>query len=84
MRGVKGKGVEGIPKRVIEGRNMSTDLKRHLRNSILLPVLTYVSQTLTRNREEQSRVHAVEIRYLGGVYRVTRRDSESNESIYER
>ena len=51
---------------VMRGRNVSMEVKIGLRNIILLPTLTYRSETWTWNRAQQSRVHVVEISYLRG------------------
>ncbi len=58
-------------------------VKRGPRNSILLPTLTYGSETWPWNRAQQSRVRAVEMSYLRGACGVMRWDGESNESVYE-
>ena len=63
---------------------MFKEVKKDLRNSILLPTLTYESETWTWNRAQQSRVHAVEITYLIGACGMTRWEGESNETVYER
>ena len=63
---------------------MSLEVKRGLRNSILLPTLTYGSETWTCNTAQQSRVCAVEINDLIEACSVTRSEHESNESAYER
>ncbi len=60
------------------------DVKRVLRNSILLPTLTYGSENWTWNGVQQSRVRAVVMSYLRGACRVSRWDGLSNESVYER
>ncbi len=60
------------------------DVKRGLRNSILLPTLTYGSENCTWNGAQQSRVRAVEMSYLRGACGVSRWDGLSNESVYER
>ncbi len=59
------------------------DVKRGLRNSILLPALTHGSENWTRSRAQQLRVHAVEMSYLRGACGVNRWDSVSNENVYE-
>ncbi len=59
-------------------------VKKDLRNSILLPTLTYGSETWTWNKTQQSRVGAVEMSYLKGACGVTKQDGESNESVYEK
>ena len=63
---------------------MSMEVKSGLRNSIPLPTLMYGSETWIWNRAQQSRVCAVEISYLRGVYGLTRWEGESNESVYEK
>ncbi len=57
-----------------------------MRNSILLPTLTYESGNWTWNgaQAQQSRVCAVEMGYLTGACGVSRWDGLSNESVYER
>ncbi len=60
------------------------EVKRGLRNSVLLLTLMYGSETWTWNRAQQSRVRPVEMSYLRGACGVTRWDGESNESMYER
>ncbi len=69
---------------VMKGRNVSMDVKRGLRNSILLPTLPYGSENGTWSRAQQSRVHAVEMSYLRGACEVNRWDGVSNETVYER
>ncbi len=57
---------------VMKGRNVSMDVKRGLRNSILLPTLTYGSENWTWNEAQQWRVCAVEMSYLKGACGVSR------------
>ncbi len=61
--------------------NVPMDVKRGLRNSILLPTLTYGSENWTGNGAQQSRVHAVEMSYLRGACGVSRWDELSNECV---
>ncbi len=67
----------------MKGRNVSVDMKRGLRNSIL-PAPTYGSENWTWSRAQQLRVRAVEMSYLRGACGVNRWDGVSNESVYER
>ncbi len=69
---------------VMKGRSVSMDVKRGLRNSILLPTLTYGLENWTWNEAQQLRVRAVEMSYLRGACGVSRWDGLSNESVYER
>ncbi len=59
-------------------------VKSSLRNSLLLLTLMYGSETWTRNRAQQSSMHAVEMSYLRGAGGVTRWSGENNENEYER
>ncbi len=66
---------------VMKGRNVSMDVKRSLRNSILLPTLTYGSENWTWNGAQQSRVSAVKMSYLRGACGVSRWDGLNNECV---
>ncbi|MCP5003018.1 MAG: hypothetical protein GY941_03575 [Planctomycetes bacterium] len=83
-RAVKGRQVIGSLGRIMKGRNVSMEVKRGLRNSIVLPTLTYASETWTWNSAQQSRIGAVEMSYLRGACGLSRWDEVSNESVYER
>ncbi len=83
-RTVKGRQVIGALERVTKGRNLSMAVKRGIRNSVILPTLSYTSETWTWNAAQQSRIRAVEISYLWGACGVSRWDRESNEDTYGR
>ncbi len=83
-KAVKGRSVIGSLARVRKRRSVSMEVKRGLRNSILLPTLRYGSETYPWNGAQQSRVRAVEKRYFRGACGVIRWDGENNKSIYER
>ncbi len=76
---MKGRSVVGSLAGVMKGRNLSMDIKSSLRNSILLPTLTYGSKNWTWNGAQQSRVRAVETSYPRGACGVSRWDGLSNE-----
>ncbi len=57
-RVMKGRSVVGLLTEVMKGRNVSMDVKKGLRNSILLPTLTYGSENWTWNGVQESRVRA--------------------------
>ncbi len=63
-RVMKGRSVVGSLSGVMKGRNVSMDVMRGLRNSILLPTLTYRLEKWTWNGAQQLRVRAVEMSYL--------------------
>ena len=44
-RDVKGKCIIGLLARIMRGRNVSLEVRRGLRNSILLPTLMFGSET---------------------------------------
>ncbi len=64
-------------------RNVSMGVKRGLRNSILLPTLTYGSKKWTWSRAQQSRVRAEEMSYLRGAGGVCCLDGVGTESVEE-
>ncbi len=63
---------------------MTMVVKRDLRNTVIVPTLTYASETWALNESQGSRVQAVEISYLRSACGVNRMDGVSNESVYER
>ncbi len=81
---MKGRREVGSLTGVMKRRNVSMRLKRDLRNSILLPTLTYGSENWTWSRAHQSRVRAVEMSYPRGACGVNRWDGVSSESLNER
>ncbi len=83
-RTVKGRQVMGALERVMKGRNVSMEVKWGIRNSVILPILSYALETWTWNTAEQSRIRAVEMSYLRGACDVSRLDRESNEDTYGR
>ena len=69
---------------VLNGRGMSMEVKRNLRNSIVVPTLTYGSEVWKWNVAEQSKIRAVEMIYLRAAIGVTRMDRVRNDEVYER
>ncbi len=79
---MKGWSVEGSLAGVMKGRNVSIDVKRGLRNSILLSALTYGLENWTWNGVQQSIVRAVEMSYLREACRMNRwDDGVSNKCV---
>ncbi len=64
-----------------EGEECVYRCEEGLRNSILLPTLTYGSENWTWNGAQQSRVRAVEMSYLRGACGVSRWDGLKNECV---
>ncbi len=81
QRVMKGKSVVGLLAGVMKGRNVSMEVKKGLRSSILLPTLTYGLKNWTWNGAQQSRVRAAEMSYLRGSCGVSGWDLLSNECI---
>ncbi len=78
---MKGRSIVGLLIGVMKGRNVSMNVNRGLRNSILLPALTYGSENWAWNEVQQSIVHIVDMSYLRGACGMSRSDEVSNESV---
>ncbi len=63
--------------------SVSMEVKGDLRNTIMVPTLTYASEMWAWNESQTSRVQAVEVSYLRSACGVSRMDGMSNESVYE-
>ncbi len=70
--------------RIMNGRSVSMEVKRDLRNTVIVPTLTYASETGAWNERQRSRVQAVEMSYLRSACGVSRMDGMINEGVYER
>ncbi len=60
--------------RIMKGRSVSKEVKRDLRNTVIVPTLTYASETWDWNESQRSRVQAVEMSYLTNACGVNRMD----------
>ncbi len=69
--------------RIMNGRSVSMEVKRDMRNTVIVTTLTYASNTWAWNEIERSRVQAVEMSGLKSAYGVSRMGGMSNESVYE-
>ncbi len=67
----------------MNGRSVSMEVKRDLRNTVIVPTFTYTSETWAWNGSQRSRVQAVEVSYMRSACGVSRMDRMSNESVYE-
>ncbi len=56
----------------MNGRSVSMEVKRDLRNTVIVPTLTYASETWSWNKSQGSRVQAVGISYLRSACGVSR------------
>ncbi len=66
----------------MNGKSVSMEVKRDLRNTIIVPTLTYASETWAWNESLSSGTQAVEMNYLRSACGVSRIDGMSNESVY--
>ncbi len=83
-RALQGRKVVGSLGRIMKGRSVSMEVKRDLRDTVIVPTLTYASETWAWNESQRSRVQAVEMSYLRRACGVSRMDGMRNESVYER
>ncbi len=67
--------------RSMNGRSVSMEVKRDLRNTVIVPTLTYASKTWAWNESQRFRVQAVEMSYLRSACGVSRMDRMSNECV---
>ena len=77
------KGVRSLG-RMMRERRVSKEVKKALRDSIIILTLTCASETWTWNKCQRSKIQAVEMSYLRGGCGVNRMDGESNENVYRR
>ncbi len=57
------------------------EMKKALHDSIIMPALTYVSESWTGNVGQRSRIQADEMSYLRGACGLNRVDGENSESV---
>ncbi len=69
---------------MIRERTVSREVKKALRDSIIIPTAAYASETWVWNQSQWSEIQAVEMSYLRGGCSVNRIDGESNENIYRK
>ncbi len=82
-RALQGRKVVGSLRRIMNGRSVSMEVKRDFRNTVIVPTLTYASETWAWNESQGSRVHALEMSYLGSACGVSTMDGMNNESVYK-
>ncbi len=82
-RALQKRKVVGSLGRIMKGRSVSMEVKRDLRNTVIVPIVTYASETWAWNESQRSTVQAVEMSYLRSDCGVSRMDGMSNESVYE-
>ncbi len=64
---MKGRQVVGALVRVMKGGCVNMEVKRGIRNSIILPTLPCASEIWTWNAAQESKILAVEMSYIRGA-----------------
>ncbi len=82
-RAMQGRKVVGSLGHIMKGISGSMEVKRDLRNTVIVPALTYASKTWAWNESQRSRVQAVVMSYLRSDCDVSRMDGVS-KSVCER
>ncbi len=62
-------------------RTVSKEVKKALRDSIIVLIVACASETWVWNQSQRSKIQAVETSYLRGECSVNRMDGESNENV---
>ncbi len=65
-------------------RTVSREVKKALRDSIVVPTVAYASEIWVWNQSQRSKIQAVEMSYLRGGCGVNRMDGESNENVHRK
>ncbi len=80
-RALQGRKVVGSLRHIMSGRSVSMEVKRDFSNTVIVPTLTYASETWAWNESQRSRVQAVEMSYLRSACGVSRMDGMSHECL---
>ncbi len=78
---LQGRKVVGSLECIVNGKSVSMEVKRDLRNTVLVPTRTYASETWAWNESQRSGLQAVEMSYLRSACSVSRMDGMSNECV---
>ncbi len=62
---------------LMKDRTLNMEIKKALCDGIIVPTLTYASETWTWNEGQGSRIQAVEMSYLRGACGLNRMDGKS-------
>ncbi len=82
-RAFQGRKVIGSLGCIMNGRSVSMEIKGNLRNTILVPTLTYASQTWAWIESQRSRVQAMGMSCMRSAFGVRRVDGMIKENVYE-
>ncbi len=65
-------------------RTVSREVKKALRDSIIVLTVAYASETWVWNQSQRSKIQGVEMSYLRDGCHVNRMDGERNENAYRK
>jgi exonuclease III len=83
-RGQQGAGLYNVVRDLIWSRDVPVKCKKVIYNSYYVPVITYGAETWTMKKRDESRVQAMEMKFLRSMVGKTRKDKIRNEAIRER
>ena len=69
-----GRRVAGAIKSMVNARSLQLEWARVLHESLLMPVLTYGSETMILSEKERSRIRAVQMNNLRGLLGIRKLD----------
>ncbi len=71
-RALQVRRVVGSLERIMNARSVNMEVKRDLRNTIIVRTITYASETWAWNESQRSRVQALKMSYLRSACGVSR------------
>ena len=77
-----GRRVAGAFRSLVNARSLQLECARVLHESLLVPVLTYGSETMIWREKERSRIKAVQMDNLRGLLGIRRIDKVPNARIW--
>ena len=80
-KAASGRMVAGAIRSMVNARNLLHECARVLHESLLVPVLTYGSETVTWREKERSRIRTVHMDNLRGLLGINRMDKTPNARI---
>ena len=78
---VSGRRIAGAIRSLVIARSLQLECARFWHESLLVPVLTYGSETMIWMGKERTRIRAVQMDNLGGLVGIRRMDKVQNTRI---
>ena len=82
-KGVSGRRVAGAIRSLVNARDLQLECARFLHETLLVPVLMYVRDTILWKEKKRSRIRAVQMDNLRGLLRIWRMYKVPNARIRE-